>query len=133
MKWSVGGFRRRAAIGEEGDSFEEWRMGSEILRYMAFFDLKNHRMENFTCNNHILREELLCLLNSFKQQINVCSFLSTHFFIRSIALIMIVVVFFLGCAIIELTRKVWRLIEIKQKIYKWDDNEHSVFNCVFAS
>ena len=36
---------------------EEWRMVSEIIGPMAFFDLKNHMMENLNCNSHALGEE----------------------------------------------------------------------------
>ena len=39
---------------------------------------------------------MISLLNSFKQHIDACSFLSTHFFVRSIALIAIVVVYLLS-------------------------------------
>ena len=61
--------------------------GHIVLKRVASLDSKNHRVENLTYNNHVFEEKWLGLLNSFMQNMNACSFLSTHFFVRCVTLI----------------------------------------------
>ena len=97
---------------------------------MAFFDLKNHGMENLSCNNHVLGEEWLDLLNYFKQQINVCSFHSIHFFVKkyytnSDCCDFILFFYFFALYHNRINKK---NLENLNKRYKWDAIDHAPFH-----